>query len=83
MARVSRKWAERGLGWEARKRLEKRARRPTCWLHVADPARRGCVRRHSLGLSAMVHLFAVLLHIPEAAGHHAHGFASRKENPLV
>jgi hypothetical protein len=28
----------------------------------------------------MVHLFAVLLHIPEAAGHHAHGFASGREN---
>ena len=30
--------------------------------------------------SAMEHLFAVRWHIPEAAGHHAHGFASRKEN---
>jgi hypothetical protein len=33
-----------------------------------------------MGLRAMAHPFAVLWHIPEAAGHHAHEFASKKEN---
>jgi hypothetical protein len=32
---------------------------------------------------AMAHPFAVRLHIPAAAGHHAHGFASERENRLV
>ena len=50
---------------------------------IAPSAKRGCVGRHSLSPSATGHLFAGLLHIPEAADHHAHGFASKKENPLV
>lgn len=33
------------------------------------------------GLSAMAHLFAGPLHIPEAARQHARGFASGRENP--
>jgi hypothetical protein len=28
----------------------------------------------------MAHPFATLLHIPEVVGHHAHGFALRREN---
>ena len=49
-----------------------------------DPEIRArCVRRqygHFMDRSAMAHQFAVPLHNPEAAGHHAHGFASRMEN---
>jgi hypothetical protein len=33
-----------------------------------------------MDLLAMAHPFASLLHIPEPAGHHVHGFASRREN---
>jgi len=38
------------------------------------------VTRHFIGLSAMAHPFAALLHIPEVAGHHARGFAPGGEN---
>lgn len=33
------------------------------------------------GLAARAHLFAALLHIPEASGRHARGFDSKRENP--
>ena len=77
-AAVSRWWAGRGNATLP----EPTSIREKC-LKRAESHQSGacCVRRYPLGLSAKVHRFAVRLHIPEAAGHHARGSVSRKGNP--